>query len=195
MSDTTIYISAASTKMKQGREEEEGLSRWRVFRAGTAADGACSPVRTLVALSLWPGAFHFNLVLVIACIFVFPARVAVLYVCPSYYIYFILFFICVMISDKYIMLLHMHATQVVGCKIIYLHACMHVYACRVLCTQLFFMFLPVSATDKWGCSIARFICKHGLSYFPVTLQVEHYQAFDPKTAYGTIKLTYLSLSF
>jgi 2-acylglycerol O-acyltransferase 2 len=111
--------------MKQGREEE-GLSRWRVFRAGTAADGACSPVRTLVALSLWPGAFHFNLVLVIACIFVFPARVAVLYVCPSYYIYFILFFICVMISDKYIMLLHMHATQVVGCKIIYMHACVRV---------------------------------------------------------------------
>ncbi|OQU78794.1 hypothetical protein SORBI_3008G049000 [Sorghum bicolor] len=68
---------------------------------------------------------------------------------------------------------------------IYMHAyvCTRMCVCRVLCTQFFFMFLPVSATDKWGRSIARFICKHGLSYFPVTLHVEHYQAFDPKTAY------------
>ncbi|CAL4903620.1 unnamed protein product [Urochloa decumbens] len=45
------------------------------------------------------------------------------------------------------------------------------------------MFAPVNGTSKWGRSIARFICRYGLGYFPVTLHVEQYEAFDPKRAY------------
>ncbi|CAN6340052.1 unnamed protein product [Urochloa humidicola] len=45
------------------------------------------------------------------------------------------------------------------------------------------MFAPVNVTSKRGRSIARFICRYGLGYFPVTLHVEHYEVFDPKGAY------------
>ncbi|CAL5097725.1 unnamed protein product [Urochloa decumbens] len=115
-----------------GERGEAAAAGARVFRRRPdgKADGA-SPVRTVVALLLWQGAIQFNALLAVACVFVFPARVAML----------------------------------------------------VLCTQVFFMFAPVNGTSKWGRSIARFICRYGLAYFPVTLHVEHYQAFDPKRAY------------
>ncbi|RLN13010.1 diacylglycerol O-acyltransferase 2-like [Panicum miliaceum] len=54
---------------------------------------------------------------------------------------------------------------------------------RVVAVQLFFMFVPVNDRDKWGRSIARFICRHAMGYFPISLHVEDYKAFDPSRAY------------
>ncbi|RLM61230.1 hypothetical protein C2845_PM14G09650 [Panicum miliaceum] len=62
-------------------------------------------------------------------------------------------------------------------------AMLHDRSCMVLCTQLFSVLVPADGTSRFGRSIARFICKHGLGYFPVTLHVEHYEAFDPQGAY------------
>ncbi|KAF7046388.1 hypothetical protein CFC21_055419 [Triticum aestivum] len=118
--------TAVATAYTMARENEEDGST--VFRPGTAAS---SPVRTVVALALWLGAIHFNLLLVLASVFVFPGRIAAL----------------------------------------------------VLGTQLLFMFAPVSNTNGWGRNIARFICKHAADYFPITLHVVDYNAFDPNTAY------------
>ncbi|PWZ43584.1 Diacylglycerol O-acyltransferase 2D [Zea mays] len=69
-----------------------------------------------------------------------------------------------------------------------------VSCCRVLATQLFFMFLPLSDKSRLGRKIAksyipggrrvcRFISKYVIKYFPVTLHVEDYGAFDPNRAY------------
>lgn len=56
-------------------------------------------------------------------------------------------------------------------------------AALVLATQLFFMFLPLSDKSRLGRKIARFISKYVIGYFPVTLHVEDYGAFDPNRAY------------
>ncbi|KAF0935131.1 hypothetical protein E2562_030418, partial [Oryza meyeriana var. granulata] len=56
-------------------------------------------------------------------------------------------------------------------------------AALVLATQLFFMFVPVSDMSRLGRKIGRFISKRVVGYFPVTLHVEDYQAFDPNRAY------------
>uniref|UniRef100_A0ACD5XX00 Uncharacterized protein n=1 Tax=Avena sativa TaxID=4498 RepID=A0ACD5XX00_AVESA len=56
-------------------------------------------------------------------------------------------------------------------------------AALVLGTQLFLMFAPVNDTNRLGCNIARFVYKHALGYFPITLHVEDYTAFDPNKAY------------
>ncbi|PWZ22722.1 Diacylglycerol O-acyltransferase 2D [Zea mays] len=58
-----------------------------------------------------------------------------------------------------------------------------VSCCRVLATQLFFMFRPLSDKSRLGRKIARFISKYVIEYFPVTLHVEDYGAFDPNRAY------------
>ncbi|KAG2653458.1 hypothetical protein PVAP13_1NG458000 [Panicum virgatum] len=56
-------------------------------------------------------------------------------------------------------------------------------AALVLATQLFFMFVPVSDKSRLGRRIARFITRYVIGYFPVTLHVEDYDAFDPTRAY------------
>ncbi|KAJ1280706.1 hypothetical protein BS78_04G253200 [Paspalum vaginatum] len=56
-------------------------------------------------------------------------------------------------------------------------------AALVLATQLFFMFVPVSDKSRLGRKIASFISKYVIGYFPVTLHVEDYDAFDPSRAY------------
>lgn len=49
--------------------------------------------------------------------------------------------------------------------------------------QLFFMVIPLNDEDKWGRKIARFICRYAMGYFPISLHVEDYEAFDPNRAY------------
>ncbi|GJM99881.1 hypothetical protein PR202_ga17020 [Eleusine coracana subsp. coracana] len=56
-------------------------------------------------------------------------------------------------------------------------------AAIVVALQLFFMFVPVNDRDRWGRGIARFICRHAMGYFPITLHVEDYKAFDGNRAY------------
>ncbi|XP_044404043.1 diacylglycerol O-acyltransferase 2D [Triticum aestivum] len=115
-----------------------GLSNGAAAGAEAAPDGttvfratAYSPLRTTLALALWLGAIHFNVLLVIASLFLLPRRVAAM----------------------------------------------------VLGTQLFFMLLPLNDKSRLGRKIARFISKYVVGYFPVTLHVEDYKAFDPKRAY------------
>ncbi|VAI60073.1 unnamed protein product [Triticum turgidum subsp. durum] len=115
-----------------------GLSNGAAAAAEAAPDGttvfratAYSPLRTTLALALWLGAIHFNILLVLASLFLLPRRVAAM----------------------------------------------------VLGTQLFFMLVPLNDKSRIGRKIARFISKYVVGYFPVTLHVEDYKAFDPKRAY------------
>ncbi|KAI5004637.1 hypothetical protein ZWY2020_031880 [Hordeum vulgare] len=118
-----------------------------------------SPVLTLVALALWLGPIQFNLFLALASVFFFQKRAAALSVASS------LSWLVLSILST--------ATCMFGDTLI----------CRVLGTQLFFMFVHLSDNNTWGRKIGRFIWKHAVGYFPITLHVEDYTAFDPRRAY------------
>ncbi|KAK8268404.1 hypothetical protein V6Z11_D11G064600 [Gossypium hirsutum] len=47
----------------------------------------------------------------------------------------------------------------------------------------FFTFLPIDPHSKIGRRLARYICKHLCSYFPITLYVEDIHVFHPDRAY------------
>lgn len=49
---------------------------------------------------------------------------------------------------------------------------------------LIFMVLPIDPYSKFGLKLSRYICKHLCSYFPITLYVEDFNAFNPDRAYG-----------
>ncbi|CAM0912083.1 unnamed protein product [Alopecurus aequalis] len=83
--------------------------------------------RTIAALALWLGGIHFNVLLILASLFLFPLRVAAL----------------------------------------------------VVALQLIFMVTPLNDDDKWGRKIGRY----AMVYFPISLHVEDYKAFDPTRAY------------
>ncbi|XP_062232967.1 diacylglycerol O-acyltransferase 2D-like isoform X2 [Phragmites australis] len=114
----------AAGKPEEGEGGGEGGAR--VFRCKDY-----SLPRTSLALALWLGGIHFNVVLVLASLFLLSRRAAAI----------------------------------------------------VVAFQLFFMFFPVNDRDKWGRNIARFICRHAIGYFPISLHVEDYKAFDPSRAY------------
>ncbi|TYI54294.1 hypothetical protein E1A91_D11G064400v1 [Gossypium mustelinum] len=54
---------------------------------------------------------------------------------------------------------------------------------RVLGLLSFFTFLPIDPHSKIGRRLARYICKHLCSYFPITLYVEDIHVFHPDRAY------------
>ncbi|XP_014756700.1 diacylglycerol O-acyltransferase 2D isoform X1 [Brachypodium distachyon] len=122
-------MGAGGNGLSNGGAGEAAADGTTVFKAT-----AYSPLRTTVALALWLGGIHLNVVLVLASLFLLPRRIAAM----------------------------------------------------VLGTQLFFMLVPVSDKSRLGRKIARFISKYVIGYFPVTLHVEDYNAFDPKRAYGEL---------
>lgn len=94
------------------------------------------------------------------------------------------------------------------------------FFCRVLGLLFLLIFIPIDDRSKYGrmlaryclslslCSIVhvmflnsslfvllRYICKHACSYFPVTLHVEDYEAFQPTRAYGLSPFIYYSPKF
>ncbi|KMZ62448.1 Diacylglycerol acyltransferase 2 [Zostera marina] len=57
------------------------------------------------------------------------------------------------------------------------------FAYLVFALLLFLMVLPLNDESEFGQKLSRYICKYSSGYFPTTLHVEDFKAFDPKRAY------------
>ncbi|XP_010426724.1 PREDICTED: diacylglycerol O-acyltransferase 2 [Camelina sativa] len=99
----------------------------REFRADKSSD----QFHSTIAMAIWLGAIHFNIVLVLFSLIFLPPYLSLL----------------------------------------------------VLSLLSLFIFIPIDHRSKYGRKLARYICKHACNYFPVSLYVEDYEAFQPTRAY------------
>jgi hypothetical protein len=169
----------------KGERAEDGTA---VFR-GTAY----SPLRTTVALALWLGAIHFNAFLVLASLFLFPRRVAALYSPPP----------PLPPPRPPLDVSNSFFVGAAGCWPRSSSSCScpsvtradwaagspgspplldRFASCCIFCP-------PWIAESEDARRICRFISRYVIGYFPVTLHVEDYDAFDPSRAYGELILT------
>lgn len=158
-----------------------------------------SGFKTTVALAIWLGGIHINVVLVLLALFVLPSRIALMLVFP----FFFLLLFPISYWPGFWLLIAFGAPGLDR-------------LCRVIAVQLFFMVIPIDDKSKFGRKLSRwgenkslsdnsrdfhlvmfwlvicclcfyrFICKYACGYFPITLHLEDYNAFDPKQTYGEI---------
>ncbi|CAN7110496.1 unnamed protein product [Brassica rapa subsp. narinosa] len=136
---------------------------------------------SITAIVIWLGSVHLNVAIVLSSLIFLPPSLSLLYIhTPS-----------LSLSPFVLTLFEILC-----------------FFCRVLGLLFLLIFIPIDDRSKYGrmlaryclslslCSIVhvmflnsslfvllRYICKHACSYFPVTLHVEDYEAFQPTRAY------------
>uniref|UniRef100_A0A0E0A8Y9 Acyltransferase n=1 Tax=Oryza glumipatula TaxID=40148 RepID=A0A0E0A8Y9_9ORYZ len=152
--DVVAAAAAGERPMGAARVVAEGGAT--VFRGADY-----SLPRTTVALALWLGGIHFNVLLVLASLFLFPLRVAAMVVA------FQLLFMLIPLNDK----------DKLGRKI-----ARNVAPFPPIAENFSHLFLGCW-TDREHVPCCRFICRYAMGYFPISLHVEDYKCFDPNRAY------------
>ncbi|KAI3761817.1 hypothetical protein L1987_52239 [Smallanthus sonchifolius] len=58
-----------------------------------------------------------------------------------------------------------------------------VFFLEVMGVLVILIVIPINDRSTWGRALGRYICKHAVGFFPITLYVEDYKAFNPDQSY------------